>query len=133
MVVNSYINHIGKINYSEVQSLIISAYTADMAKHTSNSQSIKTISAYDSIPTQLGKDNKKFQFCSIICNIFDMKKCREPKFGPLLTWFICYLAGAKPQPNSRLSYSEISGISPRSRAGVPNRYRHPQKRRCRRP
>lgn len=45
-----------------VQSKIINDYTADMAKYASNSDSVKIRAAYNSIPIQLAKDNKKFQY-----------------------------------------------------------------------
>ena len=65
MVINSYLENSETLKYTDIQSLILSAYTSDMAKYTENSQSIKTISAYESIPSQLGKENKKFQYAMI--------------------------------------------------------------------
>ena len=82
MVVNSYIEKINTMKYTDIQSLIISAYTADMAKYTENSQSIKTISAYESIPSQLGKDNKKFQYSMI------QKGARASIFGESINWLL---------------------------------------------
>ena len=82
MVVESYLNNTQIITYTEIQNLILSAYTADMAKYTENSQSIKTISAYESIPTQLGKENKKFQYSMI------QKGARASIFGESIDWLI---------------------------------------------
>ena len=82
MAVKSYIEEVKTIDYTEIQSLILSAYTADMAKYTDNSQSIKTISAYESIPSQLGKDNKKFQYSMI------QKGARASLFGESIDWLI---------------------------------------------
>ncbi len=45
-----------------IQRDIIDSYIADMVKYTSQSESIKLIMAYNSIPAQLAKENKKFQF-----------------------------------------------------------------------
>jgi hypothetical protein len=45
-----------------VQNKIINDYIADMAKYASNAQSVKSRAAYDSIPVQLAKENKKFQY-----------------------------------------------------------------------
>jgi predicted AAA+ superfamily ATPase len=50
------------IPVSEVQRKIISDYIADMAKYASNAESVKIRAAYNSIPVQLAKDNKKFQY-----------------------------------------------------------------------
>ena len=82
MVVNSYIKNNDKLKYNDLQGLIISAYTADMAKYTDNNQSVKTISAYESIPSQLGKENKKFQYSMI------QKGARASLFGESIDWLI---------------------------------------------
>lgn len=82
MVVESYLRKTETIKYTEIQNLILSAYTADMAKYTENSQSIKTISTYESIPSQLGKENKKFQYSMI------QKGARASIFGESIDWLI---------------------------------------------
>lgn len=82
MVVKSYLNNDKSLLYTDIQSLILAAYTADMAKYTENSQSVKTISAYESIPNQLGKDNKKFQYSVI------QKGARASMFGESIDWLI---------------------------------------------
>ncbi len=46
----------------DVQNKIINDYIADMAKYASNADSVKIRAAYQSIPNQLAKDNKKFQY-----------------------------------------------------------------------
>lgn len=50
------------IDVGLVQSSIINNYTADMAKYATNSESVKIRGCYNSIPAQLAKDNKKFQY-----------------------------------------------------------------------
>ena len=45
-----------------VQSEILDNYIADMAKYASNADSMKIRACYNSIPAQLAKDNKKFQY-----------------------------------------------------------------------
>lgn len=45
-----------------VQSEISDNYIADMAKYASNTDSVKIRACYNSIPAQLAKDNKKFQY-----------------------------------------------------------------------
>lgn len=46
----------------EQQAQILSDYERDMVKYTESSMSNRIISAFDSIPVQLAKDNKKFQY-----------------------------------------------------------------------
>lgn len=46
----------------DVQNNIINDYIADMAKYASNTESVKIRAAYNSIPVQLAKENKKFQY-----------------------------------------------------------------------
>ena len=82
MVINSYLENSETLKYTDIQSLILSAYTSDMAKYTENSQSIKTISAYESIPSQLGKENKKFQYAMI------QKGARASLFGESIDWLL---------------------------------------------
>lgn len=82
MAVYNYINNSKQLPFTEIQDLILSAYTADMAKYSDNSQSIKTISAYESIPSQLGKENKKFQYSMI------QKGARASLFGESIDWLI---------------------------------------------
>jgi len=45
-----------------VQNRIINDYIADMAKYASDSEAIKIRAAYNSIPAQLAKENRKFQY-----------------------------------------------------------------------
>ncbi|MCL1885480.1 MAG: ATP-binding protein [Dehalococcoidia bacterium] len=47
------------------QNEILSLYSSDMAKYTTQSEQIKTAAIYDSIPSQLAKENKKFQYSMI--------------------------------------------------------------------
>lgn len=50
------------INVSDIQNKILNDYLADMAKYASNSESVKIRACYNSIPAQLAKENKKFQY-----------------------------------------------------------------------
>ncbi|MCF0222640.1 MAG: ATP-binding protein [Fibrobacter sp.] len=47
---------------TEIQRKILNDYTADMAKYASNPLAVKIRSCFDSIPVQLAKENKKFQY-----------------------------------------------------------------------
>ena len=46
----------------DIQDKIINDYVADMAKYSTTAESVKIRAAYNSIPVQLAKDNKKFQY-----------------------------------------------------------------------
>ncbi len=64
-VVSTYLKN---KNYREslaVQRRIVQDYTHDMAKYASGSDRIKARECYESIPLQLAKENKKFQYSLI--------------------------------------------------------------------
>ena len=61
-VVREYVNTGKLINITELQNEILNNYIADMAKYASYSESVKIMACYNSIPGQLAKDNKKFQY-----------------------------------------------------------------------
>ncbi|MCI5904446.1 MAG: ATP-binding protein, partial [Oscillospiraceae bacterium] len=63
-----------------VQRSIIDSYTADMAKYASNSEAVKIRACYNSIPAQLAKDNKKFQYKVV------QKGGSSTNFGASLEW-----------------------------------------------
>ncbi len=46
----------------DFQNKILNDYIADMSKYATNAESVKIRAAYNSIPVQLAKDNKKFQY-----------------------------------------------------------------------
>jgi len=57
-----YVQSNSLLTVPNVQDKILNDYIADMAKYASNSESIKIRAAYNSIPVQLAKENKKFQY-----------------------------------------------------------------------
>ncbi|MBO5413663.1 MAG: ATP-binding protein [Clostridia bacterium] len=61
-VVQTYLNEQKTIAAIDVQTEIIQSYERDMTKYADNSLSNRIISAFDSIPVQLAKDNQKFQY-----------------------------------------------------------------------
>lgn len=81
-VVNTYIstNNYGEVH--KVQKKILSNYDDDIAKYAENVQKPKIRKCYNSIPTQLAKENKKFQYSTI------EKGTSERKFGESLQWLI---------------------------------------------
>ena len=60
--VQTYLEEKKVISTIDIQSEILESYERDMTKYADNSLSNKIISAFDSIPVQLAKDNKKFQY-----------------------------------------------------------------------
>ena len=66
----------------EVNDIIITSYLADMAKYTQNTESIKNNKIYQSIPMQLGKENKKFKYSLI------EKSARSREYETSLEWLI---------------------------------------------
>lgn len=61
-VVQTYLTEQKTISAIDVQSEILSSYERDMTKYADNSLSNRIVSAFDSIPVQLAKDNQKFQY-----------------------------------------------------------------------
>lgn len=60
--INAFLDQRSFLDVSFVQSEILDNYIADMAKYASNTESVKIRACYNSIPAQLAKENKKFQY-----------------------------------------------------------------------
>ena len=58
----TYMDTKSLVTVPDVQNNIINDYIADMAKYATNAESVKIRAAYHSIPVQLAKENKKFQY-----------------------------------------------------------------------
>lgn len=69
-------------NFAELQSLIYRSYVADMAKYAGKGESVKIAEAYDSLPAQLAKENKKFQYKLI------RSGARASLYGESIDWLI---------------------------------------------
>ncbi len=87
--VRKYLEEKSLVNVPEVQSLIVNAYTADMAKYASESESTRIRGAYLSLPAQLAKENKKFQYKLI------RKGATAGMFGDSIMWL--HMAGVAIQ------------------------------------
>ena len=61
-VVNEYRKSKKLLDAANVQALIVDAYIADMAKYATPAETTKIMAAFQSIPAQLAKDNRKFQY-----------------------------------------------------------------------
>ena len=57
-----YTNTASLVTVAGVQNGIINDYIADMAKYATDSEAVKIRAAYNSVPAQLAKENKKFQY-----------------------------------------------------------------------
>ena len=60
--VREFINTNSFVSVADIQNRILNEYIADMAKYAEPSTSIKIRSCYESIPVQLAKENRKFQY-----------------------------------------------------------------------
>lgn len=60
--INAFLSSGSFLDVPLVQNEILDNYIADMAKYASNPDSVKIRACYNSIPAQLAKDNKKFQY-----------------------------------------------------------------------
>lgn len=78
--VKAFIETNSYIDSGLVQSSIIDNYAADMAKYATNSEAVKIRACYNSIPAQLAKDNKKFQYKVV------QKGGSSTIFGASLEW-----------------------------------------------
>ena len=61
-VISDFLEHNSFLTIKNPQTLILNEYIADMAKYATYSTAMKIRSCYNSIPTQLAKENKKFQY-----------------------------------------------------------------------
>lgn len=60
--INEYLKTGKLLTVPDVQNKILNDYLADMSKYASNTESVKIRACYQSIPAQLAKENKKFQY-----------------------------------------------------------------------
>ena len=61
-VITDFLEHNSFLTIKNPQTLILNEYIADMSKYATHATAIKIRSCYNSIPTQLAKENKKFQY-----------------------------------------------------------------------
>ena len=63
--VKEFINTESFVAVADIQNRVLNEYIADMAKYSEPSVNIKIRACYDSIPSQLAKENRKFQYSVI--------------------------------------------------------------------
>jgi len=61
-VITDFLEHNSFLTIKNPQTQILNEYIADMAKYATHATALKIRSCYNSIPTQLSKENKKFQY-----------------------------------------------------------------------
>lgn len=66
----------------DLSNIIITSYLADMSKYTENTEAIKNNKIYNSIPEQLGKENKKFKYSVV------EKSARSREYESSLEWLV---------------------------------------------
>lgn len=81
-VVEEYINSKSLITAIDFQHTIIDSYRSDISKYSTSDQGNKIISTFDSIPIQLAKENKKFQYKVI------QKGGTASIFGESINWIV---------------------------------------------
>ena len=81
-VVQEFINTNSTINAIDHQKGIIESYKNDITKYSESSDAPKIIATFDSIPVQLAKDNKKFQYK------FVQKGGTSTIFGDSINWLV---------------------------------------------
>ena len=78
--INAFLGTGSFLEVSLVQREILDNYIADMAKYASNADSVRIRACYNSIPAQLAKENKKFQYKVV------QKGGSAALFGTSLDW-----------------------------------------------
>ena len=78
--VKEFINTNSFVAVADIQNRILNEYIADMAKYAEPATSIKIRACYESIPAQLAKENRKFQY-SIV-----QKGGSTTLFGESIEW-----------------------------------------------
>jgi predicted AAA+ superfamily ATPase len=66
----------------EIQNEILTAYSMDFSKHPTKSEAINIMNVWNSIPTQLAKENKKFQYNNI------SKHAKAIKYRNSIDWLV---------------------------------------------
>ncbi|CCX86927.1 putative uncharacterized protein [Clostridium sp. CAG:590] len=70
------------MNETEIRSMLLNSYIADMTKYADKTSTIRIYEAYDSLPVQLARDSKKFQYKLI------RSGARASQYGDAIDWLI---------------------------------------------
>ena len=71
------------VEVADLQSRVLNDYVADMAKYATPSTSVKIRACYNSIPAQLAKENRKFQYKVV------QRGGSSAMFGEAIEWLKC--------------------------------------------
>lgn len=109
-VVNTFIKtlHFGEVH--TVQQRILDSYFDDISKYASNTEKPKVKNAYLSIPKQLAKENKKFQFSVV------EKKATARKYENSIEWL-------RDASLARMCYNVVSPDFPLTAYEKENQYK----------
>ncbi len=80
--VAEYIESQNVVKVREIQTAILSAYSLDFAKHAPKAHIMKINQVWDSVPSQLAKENKKFIYSAI------REGARAKEFEVALQWLV---------------------------------------------
>lgn len=81
-VVSDYVSKKDFGSVDRIQRRIITDYNFDIAKHAKGSEKVKVRKCYDSLPKQLAKELKKFQY-----SLVEKKQTRK-KYGGSVMWLV---------------------------------------------
>ncbi|GHS92304.1 ATPase [Bacteroidia bacterium] len=81
-VVNNFLKYNSFLTIQDELAKIMNEYLADMSKYATTTTSVKIRACYDSIPTQLSKENRKFQYK------IAMKGGTSSIFGESIDWLL---------------------------------------------
>ena len=70
------------IDQTEIRQMLLNSYIADMAKYANQADTVRIFEAYDSLPSQLARDAKKFQYKLI------KSGARASQYGDAIDWMI---------------------------------------------
>jgi hypothetical protein len=79
-VLQDYLTNKNVESVRNIQKEILKAYERDFSKYASNTQAIKTIELWKSIPFQLSRENKKFKYGDV------RKRARASDFEQTIEW-----------------------------------------------
>ncbi len=70
------------LSQEEIRQMLLDSYIADMTKYAASDETVKIFAAYDSLPSQLARDSKKFQYKLI------KSGARSSQYGDSIDWLI---------------------------------------------
>jgi len=79
-VLQNYLNNNNIASVRRIQNDIIKAFENDFSKYTTRPQTIKNMEVWNSIPTQLAKENKKFKYSDV------KNKARASNYELAIDW-----------------------------------------------